>query len=555
MRRLFFAALILISLASCAVAKSYTDGNVTIIGTEVTYNKLRKVVEAFGDVTVMGDGFNVTSTYVKYYPAVKLLVSEDQFVMEIEGYKIGGSRLEYNVVTKAGNVMIVRINFGQTFLGGSFMRMDKGEYDILNGYFTGCNKPDSDYHIAANDLVLYPETGLIVAYWSTFWMGPFPMLPIPTFVYGAPVPDTPEEKEKNKKKALRKSGKRKKYIDRDRDIFPKSGLGYNSEDGSFLALPFDWYPGPRSYVRSHLLWSEKKNLGVATAANYFLFNDRNEGEIRAGSTAGDGTFGGMTYIFGVGPSLLSKEENDMYVYDRYFPGNKYLYEFEINYSLRERVNIYKNSGPFSRVSFLPKATLRANRNNFINDNFTYFCEASWALVSEESTAVGGDRENLKADVTFAHDLWLLGRFSAKSQVSLINYMDLQGTGEAGYEYWNTATQTISLRQDWGKFFETGIGHNHIYFNNGGTPFEFESYWFSPYDTLSLHAQIKNVFFSSLSYDGTYDLPSQDWRRISYSLTLGMHCYDIEASYDLVRDAAGNRTTEFTVSGSLSPSKW
>ena len=530
-----------------AWAKAYQDSYISINATDITYNKLRKVYEATGSVAVRGDDFKIYSAYIRYYPATKMIVADDQFTMEIAAYRIAGSRLEYNAATKDGNVMIARINFGDTYLGGSYMKMEKGRYNILNAYFTGCNYPSSDYHGSSNEIVFYPETGLLVGYWGTFFIGSIPTLPLPTLVYGAPVPEKPETKGPGGPK-----GPAKKYIDRTRDVWPKSGVGFNDDDGYFLAVPVDGYLGPKNYVRTHLIWAEKKNLGLATAANYMLFNDRYEGEIRAGSTGGDGTFGGLTQIMAVGPSLLSKEEDDQYIYDSYFIGNKYMYEGEVNLSYKERIHLYKNEGPFNRVSFLPKVSLRANRNNFINDNFTYFSEVNWAMVSEESSGVSGQRQEFLSDVTFDYDLWLLGKFKAKSQADIIGYTDLTGTDETGY--WSSATQDLSLTQKWWDLLETGIGHDHIYFNYGATPFDFEEYWYSPYDTMSTHVKL-NLWFSSVAFDGKFDLPSQDWRKLTYSISLGMHCYNIVSSYSLRRDMNGEESAEFLLTAELTPSKW
>jgi len=547
MKKILHVLVFLFLFPGICNAELYEDANVKIWAKEVAYNKLRKIVEATGDVSVKGADFRVKGQYVKYFPATKMLIAEDQFNMEIDEYRIAGSRLEYNVVTKDGNIMIVRINFGETFLGGSFMKMDEDKYDILNAYFTGCNSPDSDYHTSSTEIVLYPKTGLIVAYWGLFWVGNIPTIPVPTFVYTAPVPEPPEKKIKKKKE--------KKYtIKREHEIFPTPGLGYNTEDGYFLIQPLDYYFGEHHYMRTHLSWSEAKQFGLATALNYILWTDIHEGEIRLGATNGDGTFGGLSYIFSFGPNLLSKEEKEKYVYDKYFPGNKYMYELEVNASYKERINIYKNEGPFNRVSFLPMVSLRANRNHFINKHLTYFGELNWASVSEESSNTEGQRQVIKADVAFDYDVPVLGHFQAMSEVDLRTYSGMENTWAVTYESWNTATQKLSFKRDFGEVLEIGLGHRHIYMNEGETPYDFEGYWFAPFDTLSTFAQL-NLWYSSLIYDAQYDLPSQNWRSIRYGLRWGLHCYDVIADYMLLRDYEGNEWTEFTITIELTPSRW
>jgi len=490
------------ALAGFCSAAVYEDNYIKIYATSVTYNRLRRMYEATGSVSVKGPDFRVSSPYVKYYPDTRTFVADDKFTMDLEGkaYRIFGRRLEYNLAEKTGNAMLVRINFGETFLGGSFMKIDReeGRFNILNGYFTGCNLPDSHYHVSSTEIVFYPRTGLMVAYWGIFWLGPVPTVPVPTFVYNAPVPELPEEEGEGSGKPA------KKYINRKRDIWPKSGLGYNSEDGYFATLPFDYYFGPHHYMRTHLSWSEEYNLGIATGLNYILWTDRLEGEFRVGTNNGEGTYGGVTQIMAFGRRLLDRHEDEKYVYDDYFPGNKYWGELAIDYSDRERINYYKNSGPFNRVSFLPKVSLRANRNNFINDDFTYFSEVSWAKVSEEGSGASGGRRNFKGDVTFSKELWLLGVFGARADYDFHEY----DSEEEFHRFWDTATQNLSLTKDWWGVLETGIGHTHIFFNKGGTPYEFEGYWFSPYDTLSTSAKL-NFFFITLTYSATHDRPTEE----------------------------------------------
>jgi len=544
-RAFLILACVFFSLSSFALAKSYTDSFVSITADELTYNKFRGLYEATGDVTIIGENIKVTTSYARYYPATKSVVVDELFVAEVDAYKISGSRLEYNFASDSGNAMIVRINFGQTYLGGSFMKIDSDRYNILNAYFTGCNKPDSDYHASSNEINFYPKTGLLVGYWGTMWVGSIPTIPIPTFVYGAPVPKLKTEKKAD-------TGPKKRYIKREHDIFPTPGLGSNSEDGTFGIIPFDSYPNPTSYIRTHISYSDKQKFGVATAANYILFNDHNEGEIRLGTNAGESGYGGWTHIMSFGKDLLSDEERKKYVYNDYFPGNKYMYEIETNVSYRERINIYRNEGPFGRVSFIPKVSVRANRNFFLNDDFTYFSEVNWAAVSEESTGVSGQREEFKTDITFDHDLWFLGRLSAKSQIDLIGYMGLPLDQQNSY--WDSSTQDISLSQKWGTALETSIGNTHIYFNNGSTPYEFEQYWFSPSDTINTHAKLY-FWTHSLAYDGMHLTPSGDWKRQRYSLVLGMHCYNIVTSYELVRDQTGKETHNFLMTVELTPSKW
>ena len=107
-------------------------------------------------------------------------------------------------------------------------------------------------------------------------------------------------------------------------------------------------------------YMERKNMGIGLKTNYII-NEFNEGEVRLAQNAGDGGYGGLTHYMHIGPKIIPEDEEEWLIYDTYAQSGKYSYELEINQSFRERINLDENKGPFNRVSFLPKVTLKSNR--------------------------------------------------------------------------------------------------------------------------------------------------------------------------------------------------
>ncbi|MFC1767194.1 hypothetical protein ACFLZ2_01385 [Candidatus Margulisiibacteriota bacterium] len=542
---LIFVVFLVISAKTCVFAAWDVD-----IDADYSYNdKVRNVLIAKGHVKAKGKDFYLESPYVKYYYKENKIVAEDRFFIDIEGYRVSGSKLEYYYRKKTGVAGIVRINFGNTFLGGSYMTIGKGKMKVFNAYFTGCNAPESHYHVSANELVLYPKTGLIVAYWSTAWVGPAPVIPVPTFVFSTKVPESKFKKKPTKKltayekKMMRIEAKKKKQ--------PVPELATNSEDGFFLAQGFNWYLTPRTYAKFLLRFTGNKGMGMGLRSNYII-NDVNEGEVRLGKSDGDGDYGGFSHYYSFGPKIIPPEEEEWLIYDTYKLGGKYAYEIEYNQSNRERINLDENKGPFNRVSFSPMVTLRSNRQPlpYLGLPFTYYMEANTANVTEEPTSISttaaqSERQQFYMDITYDTEVPFLGDFSLLYDVNSIDYITVDRT-------WQRSTQRMELIKDFG-VLEAKLGHVHYIHQAGtGSPFAYETYDFSPFDQLMTSFKA-NYWWSSLKVDTVYDLPQNTINRVNYALIFGMHCYDLVFTYDVRYYPEQSSTFMFTFD--LTNSRW
>jgi hypothetical protein len=558
---------LLVSLCLIVWCCGYCYGlnNITITADYTHYDKFRDVLIAKGHVTVKGPDFRIRSPYVIRYFKDEKIAAMDQFIFEKEGYIVSGSSMEYYYLKNTGNAEKVRIDFGETFLGGRYMTMDPDKFEIYDGYFTGCsNQPQSQhYHISAQQVTLYPDTGVIVAYYAATWVWIAPVIPVPTFVYSAPVPKSKFAKPAKKAKAdkLSEAGQRKKEEANIQQPVPE--IGANPVDGTFIRQGFNWYFTPRSYAKTLLSYSGNNHFGTSLAANYIL-NDRVEGEFRIGSNEIERAYGGWTHYISLGQKLLSKFDEDSLVYEYYKPGGKYSYELELLDSSRERPNLDVNEGPFTRVSYTPKVTFRSNRKPLplLGEPFTYYFEASTATVSEEvpeaesplptGYITSGTMTNYNADILYAANLGWFGKFNAGLNSASSHYSDLN-SNPGSTESWDRAEQKLALEQKYFDHLTLTYAHSHYIDQQGSSPYLFEGYWYSPFDTFT--GSIKyNAWWSYLLMKASYELPSCDLFRVDYELMLGMHCYNLIFSYTLKRDVDKLRS-QFNFSFELEPSRW
>ncbi len=548
-------------LLFCALCCSQSYGQkVTITADYTHYDKYRDVLIAKGNVVVKGPDFRIESPYVIRYFRDEKIWAMDQFIFEKEGYRISGSSMEYYYWKNAGNAEKIRINFGETFLGGRYMTMSPDKFEIYDGYFTGCNAPQSHHHISAQQVTLYPNTGLVVAYYATTWVWIAPVLPVPTFVYSSPVPKSKFVKPGKKAKAqkLSEEGRRKKEEIKIQQPIPE--IGSNPVDGTFIRQGFNWYFSPRSYLKTLFSYMEKNHFGAGLSANYML-TDWMEGELRGGSNEIERAYGGWTHYISLGPKILSKFDEDSLIYEYYKPGGRYSYELELNYSYRERPNLDVNEGPFTRVSHTPKVTFRSNRKPLplLGSPFTYFFEASTSTVSEEvpeaespspeGYVISGPMTNYYADILYASDWGWLGKFNAGLDAASSNYGDKLVSGES----WDRSQQKLALEQRYFDRLSLTYAHSHYISQKGASPYLFEGYWYSPFDTFTGSVKI-DAWWSYLQMRASYELPSNDLFRVDYELMLGMHCYNLIFDYTLKRDVDTLRS-QFLFSFELVPSRW
>lgn len=537
---------ILVFLAIILTGSCYA-ATIKITADTKYYDKKSDVMIASGNVVVEGPDFRVIcQSVIQYFKDDRIFVA-DNFEMEREGYRFSGKELRYSYFEKVGSAKNVRVNFGETFLGGGFMIISEDKLDISDGYFTGCNASSSHYHFSSPQVTLYTDTGLIVSFYDMLWTMISPALPLPTYIYSAPVP---------RSKFVRSSKQAGRKTEEIRTTQSFLEIGNNPADGNFLRQGFNWYFTPRSYAKLLLSYMEKNHFGAGITANYIL-NDRSEGEIRYGANEVENSYGGITHYISFGEKLVSKKEEKSLIYDMYKPGGKYSYELELKYSKRERINLDENIDPFSRVSFTGSATLRSNRKPLpiLGKPFTYFMEASQGEVSEEvykvesssdeSYTISSPRTNYFADITYDNDIYWLGKFKAVYDISLTDY------GKVGS--WDTSRQMLSLQQDIFDQLTIEYGHVHYLMERGFSPYLFENYYYSPYDQFVGSIKVK-AWFSEFKIKTTYNLPSWDLYSVKNQWLLGMHCYNLIFEYDLRNDGEKFNST-FSFSFELTPSKW
>ena len=113
--------------------------------------------------------------------------------------------------------------------------------------------------------------------------------------------------------------------------------------------------------------------------------------------------------------------------------------------------------------------------------------------------------------------------------------------------------TLGLQEEYFDHLVLTYGYSHYITEDGFSPYLFEGYWYSPYDTFTGGIQI-NAWWSYFLMKATYDEPSQELFNVEYKLMLGMHCYNLVFDYVIKQDVDKYRS-EFDFSFELVPSRW
>ena len=480
--------IIIFYLTFFSLAAYGEEKDLVINAENISYEKEVNIIDATGSVSAEYTDLHVTAPHLVYDSKKREIYADRGFKLLRDGQKIEGNILFYGIDTKSGSAEGVNMYFQGVHLKGSYIKLEPKEVRLSDASFTSCDEPSPHYHLSANDISLYSETGLIIAYWGIFWFQGIPLVPVPAYRYSigprendAPVPE----------------------------------IGSNDEDGGYLHERIAWFSNKNLYGKVTLSYASKKGIGGGVDSN-FILNDQNDIYARIYTLGKDGMYGGLTYTYSFGPETSEGEGS--------LPGLIAIkklkkYEFEINLSARERIN-------YERVSLLPEVTIRSNEDELFSPNLTYNYELGVAAASEESTGIKTTKDKLKLDLAYKMNIPFLGKFSAG-----LGLYD-RWYGVPPFK-WLQMLEKFDLKKEWNPVIETGIGYSHFITNDGNSPFAFEMYRFSPQDEVRA-----NVFFTlgrtGIGVNTYYNYPSWEPKDIDYTLSLGFHCYDIITTYRALR---------------------
>jgi hypothetical protein len=386
-------------------------------------------------------------------------------------------------------------------LGGQQLSFGLDEFRLRQAHFTTCDLSEPHYHVTAGDINFYPKYGWLVAYWGFFWLGRFPVVPMPTYIYDMLADDKAQ-----------------------RNIPPFPEISSNDLDGWYINERLAWHLR-REFSGSYTLsYYSKKGLGGGAEANYIL-DDNNRGNVRLYGNTGDGLWGGINHHYYFGRELGQAPRTLVSLFK--LPKQR---EFEIEAMLtqRERIN-------YQRISFQPQLAFRSRATQLGRPEAKLDAELRTGRVAEENNVTLTDN-GAKLKLYWEFPEVELGKITPFAGTDLSYYSN--GT------QWIKNTAGLDLKKTFSENFLFGLGYQHYFSIDGTSPFFYELYHWRPMDRLT-----SELFFvhgqTGVGLSATYFLDNWSPEDIDYSLFFKLHCYNLLVKY---RSLRGEFNLGFSLAG-------
>lgn len=456
----------------------------------VSYDRENNLVEAAGSVEVIYKDVTIYGNYLVYNTKLNKAWADRGFVLSYGDISMEGDTLEYEIKDKKGKATDVRFAYKGIELTGKRITLSVKEFKLRDASFTTCDLEGPHYHVTAGEIFFYPEYGWLVAYWGYFWLGPFPIVPMPTYIYDM----LAEEKAQ-------------------RNIPPFPEIGSNDEDGFYINERLAWHIRRELSGSYSINYAEKKGVGGGAEADYIL-SEASRGNVRCYGNVSDGIFGGVTHRFFFGEEVREEDGDHL----GFFALPKYRqYELETSLTYRERIN-------YERVSYYPNLVLRSRRGEILRREAKYDLELMAGMLKENDNvelARGGGI------------LTLYGDFPETVAGKITPSLSLDGRFYSNGRRWGKITGGIDLRKTFTENITLGLGYLHYFMSRGGSPFNFEMYRFSPSDRVT-----SDLFFiygeTGVGVSTSHFVDTWQPEDIDYSLLFRMHCYNLLVTYRSLR---------------------
>jgi len=461
--------------------------DLTINGDNVSYDKVKQIVEASGSVEVLYRDVKINGNHILYDTAHDTAHAEGGFVIDYEGITMEGLTLNYAVENKTGSASDVVFTYKGIELSGGKIDFASELFKLKDASFTTCSLLPPHYHVTARDINFYPNYGWMVAYWGFFWVGGVPLVPMPTYIYDM----LADEK--------------------NQPPFPE--IGSNDEDGMFINEKLAWHLKRELSGTYTLSWAAKKGGGLGVSSDY-IANDVNRGNARLSWNGVDHFQGGITHHYYFGPTVSALRENKFSI----LPLNKVKqYEIEAILSSRERIN-------YQKISYLPRIDWRGKKMLFVRQDIQLDADIFAAKVEEE-----GNTELMEgaANLTLNWDLPEIAIGDPTPFLSLDNRYYSCGTS------WERYLGGIEIRKKLHPTVSFGLSYAHFFSVLGQSPFNFEMYRFRAADRI-----VSDVNFvvgeTGISLLASYFTDNWQPEDIDGALFFRMHCYNLMAKYRSMR---------------------
>jgi len=471
--------------ASGSVEVSYKD--IRITGNRLLYDVSAETVAMQGSVEVFYQDTYVRAGKLFYWASREAIDADDGFYFQYEGISIEGRSLAYELKSKAGKAKEIKFNFQEVDLTGSEMSFNPDTFDLRSASFTTCDFQFPHYHVTAGEILFYPRSKWLVAYWGYFWLANIPIVPMPTYIY-----DLSAQEKGN------------------RNLPPFPQVGSNGEDGSYLNETLAWHLNRNFSGTYSLGYAERKGLLLGLNVNYMI-NDANKGNLRLGSSGLDGESGGITHTFSFGEVVPRKS------FVLFSQPVDYRYSLETTVSHRERVN-------YQRVSFLPNVRFFSRSQEIFRQEAKIDLDLTTGVIDEENNQrLGRNGINLK----------LFGDFTESPIGFIIPALNFEGNYYADGTKWEKPAFGLEIIKKINPLVEVEAGYAHYLYVNGTSPFNYERYRFRPADRgrASLTFDLDRI---AARVAGSYFLDNWTAEDLDYTLFFKFHCYNLEVTYRSIR---------------------
>ncbi|MBU1617836.1 MAG: hypothetical protein KKF06_08715 [Candidatus Margulisbacteria bacterium] len=487
--------------ASSSVEVTYKD--IRLTGNTLHYDVSAETVEMRGSVEVFYKEIYLKAGKIFYQATRETINAENNVYFLYEGISIEGDSLAYNLLTKTGQARNITFNFREVDLTGREVSFSPDTFDLRQATLTTCDFPSPHYHVSAGEIIFYPRNKWLVAYWGYFWLGQFPIVPMPTYIY-----DLSAQERGNK------------------NLPPFPQIGANEEDGTYINETMAWHLNRSLSGAYSLGYAERKGLQLGLNANYLL-DDSNKGNIRLNSNGNDGRSGGITHTYSFGEYST---ENSQLSFGLFTEPAEYRYSLETTVSYRERIN-------YQRVSFLPNLRFYSRGFPILRSAARADLDLSTGIVNEENNQkLGRNSVNLR----------ISGDLPASALGDIVPSLIYDCSYYAGQGRWEKPSLQLELIKKINPRLAFNAGLSHYFFVNGTSPFNYELYRFRPSDRLLASAQF-DLDRTAAKIAASYFLDDWTPEDIDYTLFFKFHCYNLEVTYRSIRK-------EFLLGFNLAPGK-
>ncbi|MBN2057634.1 MAG: LPS-assembly protein LptD [Candidatus Saganbacteria bacterium] len=466
-------------------------GEITINADNVIFDRENERVQAAGSVEVKYRGVTITGNSIVYNTKLSRAWADNGFVLTYGDVTIEGRTLDYNVKTRSGTATDIDFEYQGIEMTGKRVELSLERFKLRDASFSTCNIEPPHYRVTASEIIFYPEHGWLVAYWGYFWLGPLPVVPMPTYIYDMLA------------------------AERDRrNIPPFPEFGSNDEDGTYLNERLAWHVQRELSGSYSITYATKKGLGAGIEADY-IFDGDSRGNARLYYNGVDGPFGGVTHSLFFGKEIET-EDKGAFAFVQ-LPKRKQL-QLDTTLAYHERIN-------YQRISYYPDFNFKARKLELGRDELELDLDLMAGLVAEQYNirlARGGGQAELSWDLP--ESAW----------GDLTPALGVDGRYYSNGQSWEKTTGALRLDERWAGDVTLSIGYQHYFSINGTSPFNYELYRFRPADKLTSDLGFM-VGETGVGISTSYYLDTWDPEDIDYSLLFRMHCYNLMVKYRSLRN--------------------